>query len=55
MQFNQEGEKYNFQGITFSFSEIISSYRMEKMLKKGYSSIIALLHAIQAIKTPFVP
>jgi hypothetical protein len=28
---------------------------MEKLLKKGHSSVIAQLHAIQATKTPSVP
>jgi hypothetical protein len=28
---------------------------MEKLLKKGHSSVIAQLHAIQATKTPLVP
>jgi hypothetical protein len=28
---------------------------MEKMLKKGHSSVIAQLHAIQATETPSVP
>jgi hypothetical protein len=32
--------------------EVISSQRMEKLLKKGHSSVIAQIHAIQATKTP---
>ena len=48
MQFDQEGHQYKFQGITASSPEIISSHRMEKMLKKGHSGVIAQLHAIQA-------
>jgi hypothetical protein len=55
MQFDQEGHQYKFQGITASSPEIISSHCMEKMLKKGHSSVIAQLHAIQATKTPSVP
>jgi hypothetical protein len=54
MQFNQEGQKYKFQGITSSSLEIISSHHMEKMLKKGNSSIISQLHAIQETETPFL-
>jgi hypothetical protein len=54
MQFNQEDQQYKFQGITIGSLEIISSRRMEKLLKKGQSSIIAQLHAIQATETPFV-
>jgi hypothetical protein len=38
MQFDQEGHQYKFQGITSSSPKIISSHRMEKMLKKGPSN-----------------
>jgi hypothetical protein len=55
MQFDQEGHKYKFQGITASSPEIISSHRMEKLLKKGHSRVISQLHAIQATETPSVP
>jgi hypothetical protein len=55
MQFNQEGQQYKFQGITTGSPEIISSHRMENLLKKGHSDIIAQLHSIQATKTPSVP
>jgi hypothetical protein len=55
MQFDQEGQQYKFQGITAGSPEIISSHRMEKLLKKGHSGVIAQLHAIQATKTPSVP
>jgi hypothetical protein len=54
MQFEQEGNQYKFQGFTTSSPEIISSHRMEKLLKKGHSGIVSQLHAIQAIKTPSV-
>jgi hypothetical protein len=54
MQFDQEGQKYKFQHITTSSLEIISSHRMEKLLKKGHCGVIAQLHAIQATKTPSV-
>jgi hypothetical protein len=52
MQFDQEGQKYKFQGITVGSPEIITSHRMEKLLRKGHSSIISQLHAIQATETP---
>jgi hypothetical protein len=55
MQFNKEGHQYKFQGITISSPEIISSHRMEKLLKKGHSGVITQLHAIQEIETPSVP
>jgi hypothetical protein len=48
MQFDQGGHKHKFQGITAGSPEIISSHRMEKLLKKGHSGVIAQLHAIQA-------
>jgi hypothetical protein len=47
MQFDQEGHQYKFQGITVGSFEIISSHRMENLLKKGHSRVIAQLHAIQ--------
>jgi hypothetical protein len=55
MQFDQGGHKHRFQGITAGSPEIISSHRMEKFLKKGHSSVIAQLHAIQAIEIPSMP
>jgi hypothetical protein len=48
MQFDQGGHKHKFQGITKGSPKIISSHRMEKLLKKGHSGVIAQLHAIQA-------
>jgi hypothetical protein len=54
MQFDQEGHQYKFQGTTAGSPEIISSHRMEKLLKKGHSGVIAQLHAIQATETPSV-
>ena len=55
MQLDQEGHQYKFQGITVSSHEIIISHRMEKLLKKGHSSVIAQLHAIQETETSSVP
>jgi hypothetical protein len=54
MKFDQEGHQYKFQGITVSSPEIISSHRMEKLLKKGHSGVITQLHAIQETETPSV-
>jgi hypothetical protein len=48
MQFDQGGHQYKFQGITAGSLEVISSHRMEKLLKKGHSGVIAQLHTIQA-------
>jgi hypothetical protein len=55
MQFDQGGHKHKFQGLTAGSPEIISSHRMEKLLKKGRSGVIAQLHAIQATKIPPMP
>jgi hypothetical protein len=55
MQFDQEGHQYNLQGITSGSPEVISSHRMEKLLKKGHSHVISQLHVIQATETPSVP
>jgi hypothetical protein len=54
MQFQQEGQQYNFQDITTGSPEIISSHRMENILKKGHLGIIAQLHSIHDLETPFV-
>jgi hypothetical protein len=54
MQFDQEGQQYKFQGIIIGSHEIISSHRMENLLKKGHYGVIAQLHAIQETKTPSV-
>jgi hypothetical protein len=55
MKFDQEGQQYKFQGITIGSPKIISSHHMEKLLKKGHSSVISQLHSIQETKTPSVP
>jgi hypothetical protein len=52
MQFQHEGQQYKFQGITIGSPEIISSHRMEKLLKKGHYGIIVQLYSIQAVETP---
>jgi hypothetical protein len=54
MQFQHEGKRYQFQSLTIGSPDIISSHHMEKVLKKVHSGIIAQLHSIQAIETPFV-
>jgi hypothetical protein len=55
MQFDHEGQQYKIQGINVGSPEIISSHRMENILKKGHSCIIAQLLAIQATETPSMP
>jgi hypothetical protein len=54
MKFNQEDHQYKFQGITIGSPKIISSHHRKKLLKKGHSSVISQLHAIQATETPSV-
>ncbi|MCZ2221939.1 retropepsin-like aspartic protease family protein, partial [Corynebacterium pilbarense] len=54
IQFDQEGQKYKFQGIIVGSRKVINSPLMEKLLKKGHYGIISKLHAIQATKTPSV-
>jgi hypothetical protein len=49
------GKKYKFQEITVGTLEIISSHRMEKILKNGHFNIISQLHSIQAIVRLVVP
>jgi hypothetical protein len=41
MRFTKEGHKHTLKGITSGSPEIITSHHMEKLLKKGHSSIIA--------------
>jgi hypothetical protein len=52
MQFQQEGQRYQFQGLTANSPEIISSHHMENLLNKGHFDIIAQLHSIQVVETP---
>jgi hypothetical protein len=54
MQFDKEGQQYKFQVITVGSPEIISSHRMEKLLKKGHSSVISQFHSIKATQTHFM-
>ena len=54
MQFQQEWQRYQFQGLIVGSPEIISSHHMENILKKGHSDIISQLHSIQAVETPYV-
>jgi hypothetical protein len=51
MQFQQEGQQHQFQGIIAGLPEIISSHRMENILKKGHYGIISQPHFIQVVET----
>jgi hypothetical protein len=54
LQFQQDGQKYQFQVITTRSLEIIRSQRMEKLLKKCHFGSIARLHTSQAVETPHI-
>jgi hypothetical protein len=54
MKVHQEGQQYKFQGITIGSLEIISSHRMENILKKYCSRIISQLHSIHIVQTHYV-
>jgi hypothetical protein len=54
MQFQHEGQRYQFQGLIAGSPEIISSHHMKNLLKTGHFDIIAQLHSIQAVETPSV-
>jgi hypothetical protein len=51
MQFQHDAQQYKLQRITSGSPKIISSHRMENLLKKGHSKIISQVHSIQAIET----
>jgi hypothetical protein len=54
MKFQHDGQQYKCQGIIASSPEIISSHSMEKILKKVHSGIVAQIHSIHVVETPFV-
>jgi type IV secretory pathway VirB6-like protein len=54
MKLQHEGQRYQFQGLIVGSPQIISSHRMENLLKKGHSGIISQLHSIQVVETPSV-
>ena len=51
MSFVKDSHTYLLQGIKANPPEIISSHRMEKLLKKGHVGIIAQLHALELCET----
>jgi len=52
MSFVKDCHTYLLQGIKANPPKIISSYRMEKILKKGHAGIISHLHALQLCEIP---
>ena len=51
MSFVKDSHTYLLQGIKANPLEIISSHRVEKLLKKGHAGIIAQLHALRLCET----
>jgi hypothetical protein len=47
MRFTQYAHTYTLQGLQVGSPEIISSHRMEKLLKKGHHGVISQLNVIQ--------
>eukprot|EP00253_Pinus_taeda_P026265 PITA_26265 len=51
MSFKQNNSTHTLHGLQAVAPSIISSHRMEKLLKKGHHGVIAQFNAIQAIET----
>jgi hypothetical protein len=47
MIFTQEDHPYTLRGLQLGSPKVISSHRMEKILKKGYHGVISQFNAIQ--------
>jgi len=47
MSFTQYAHSYTLKGLQACSPEIISSHRMEKLLKKGHHGVIVEFNAIQ--------
>jgi len=52
MSFTQDSQIHTLIKIQVGSSKIFSSHRMEKLLKKGHSGIIAQFYAIQGVEDP---
>jgi len=55
MSFKQNNSTHTLYGLQAGAPSIISSHRMEKLLKKGHHGVIAQFNAIQAIKPNSLP
>lgn len=51
MCFTHEGKKCTLKGITSGSPKIITSHRMEKLLKKGHSGVISQFDVIHVVDT----
>ena len=47
MQFSPDGHKHTLKGLQLGSLSIISSHRLEKLLKKSSHGVIAQLHSLQ--------
>ena len=52
MSFVKDSHTYMLQGIKTNPPKIISSHRMDKLLKKGHAGIVSQLHALKLCETP---
>jgi len=52
MSFTQDSQTHTLNGLQAGSPKIINSHRMDKLLKKGHSGIIAQFNTIQGDKYP---
>ena len=55
MSFKQNNYTHTLRGLQAGAPSIISSHRMEKLLKKGHHGVIAQFNAIQASEPTSLP
>eukprot|EP00253_Pinus_taeda_P026508 PITA_26508 len=55
MSFKQNNSTHTLRGLQAGAPSIISSHRMENLLKKGHHGVIAQFNAIQAVETKYFP
>eukprot|EP00253_Pinus_taeda_P004517 PITA_04517 len=55
MSFKQNNSTHTLRGLQVGAPSIISSHRMEKLLKKGHHGVIAQFNAIQVVETKSLP
>ena len=55
MSFNQNNYTHTLRGLQAGAPSIISSHRMEKLLKKGNHGVVAQFNAIQVVETQSLP
>ena len=50
MRFKLKGTQYQLNGFVPSPSQVISSHRMEKLIKKGSQGLIARCYALEGLE-----